>query len=112
MSTTCEEACVLEPKGLHVGPSPSHLIASISRISAGIPPLRSIPYVCKGCRSARVERDNKQRACPPHEEAMHDLFRTGKTPYDDVVSFSKVNALKECGPVEASHEYWPLRTWA
>jgi hypothetical protein len=31
------------------------------------------------------------------EEAMHDLFRTGKTPYDDVVFFSKVNALKECG---------------
>ena len=32
------------------------------------------------------------------EEAMHDLFRTGKAPYDDVVFFSKVNALKECGP--------------
>jgi hypothetical protein len=28
---------------------------------------------------------------------MHDLFWMGKTPYDDVVVFSKMNALKECG---------------
>lgn len=46
MSTTCEEACVLEPKGLHIGPSPSHLIASISRQFLRAFPLSARFHTC------------------------------------------------------------------
>jgi hypothetical protein len=31
------------------------------------------------------------------KEAMHDLFRTGMTPYDDAVFFRKMNTLQKCG---------------
>ena len=34
------------------------------------------------------------------EKAMHGLFRTGMTPYDDAVFFRKMNAPKECVELE------------